>query len=92
MSTATKKNVGQKSQLPTDRLMTVRELAAYLSINERTLLKLVSEGALPGVKIGNQWRFRKVMIDAWLDDVATSGVCEPPFTTLPMRTRRGPLR
>jgi excisionase family DNA binding protein len=68
VSTATKKNVGQKSQLPTDRLMTVRELAAYLSINERTLLKLVSEGALPGVKIGNQWRFRKVMIDAWLDD------------------------
>jgi excisionase family DNA binding protein len=54
--------------LPNDRLMTLKELAAYLSINERTLLKLVSEGEMPGVKIGNQWRFRKAMIDTWLDD------------------------
>jgi nitrogen PTS system EIIA component len=51
-----------------DRLLTLKELAAFLSINERTLLKLVSEGEVPGVKIGNQWRFRKAMIDAWLDD------------------------
>lgn len=49
-------------------LMTAREVAAYLNVNERTLIKLVSEGALPGVKIGNQWRFRKAMLDAWLDD------------------------
>jgi hypothetical protein len=27
-----------------------------------------SRGELPGVKIGNQWRFRKAMLDAWLDD------------------------
>ena len=51
-----------------DRLLTLKELAAFLSVNERTLLKLVSEGEVPGVKIGNQWRFRKAMIDAWLDD------------------------
>jgi PTS system nitrogen regulatory IIA component len=51
-----------------DRLMTVKQVAAFLNINERTVLKLVSEGALPGVKIGNQWRFRKPMLDTWLDD------------------------
>jgi excisionase family DNA binding protein len=48
--------------------MTVKQLAEYLSINERTVLKLVSDGSLPGVKVGNQWRFRKAMIDTWLDD------------------------
>lgn len=48
--------------------MTARQVAGYLNVNERTVLKLVSEGALPGVKIGNQWRFRKAMLDAWLDD------------------------
>lgn len=53
-----------------DRLMTGKELAAYLSVNERTVLKLVAEGTLPGVKVGNQWRFRKGMVDAWLDDQA----------------------
>ena len=51
-----------------DRLMTIKQLAGYLNLNERTVLRLVSEGALPGVKVGNQWRFRKAMIDTWLDD------------------------
>lgn len=51
-----------------DRLMTIRELAEYLNVNERTVLKLAAEGALPAVRVGNQWRFRKAMIDAWLDD------------------------
>lgn len=51
-----------------DRLLTIKQLASYLSVNERTVLKLVQEGALPGVKVGNQWRFRKAMIDTWLDD------------------------
>src|SRR6202521_3229999 len=48
--------------------MTIKQLAEYLSVNDRTVLKLVSDGALPGVKVGNQWRFRKAMIDTWLDD------------------------
>jgi excisionase family DNA binding protein len=51
-----------------DRLLTIKQLAEYLSVNDRTVLKLVSDGALPGVKVGNQWRFRKAMIDTWLDD------------------------
>lgn len=48
--------------------MTIRQMASYLSLNERTVLKLVTDGSLPGVKVGNQWRFRKAMIDTWLDD------------------------
>jgi PTS system fructose-specific IIC component len=51
-----------------DRLMTVKQLASYLNVNERTALKLVSDGTVPGVKVGSQWRFRKAMIDTWLDD------------------------
>jgi excisionase family DNA binding protein len=48
--------------------MTIKQLAEYLNVNDRTVLKLVSDGALPGVKVGHQWRFRKAMIDTWLDD------------------------
>lgn len=51
-----------------DQLLTAKQLAAHLNVNERTVLKLVADGALPGVKVGNQWRFRKAMIDTWLDD------------------------
>jgi PTS system nitrogen regulatory IIA component len=49
-------------------LLTTRELAAYLRLNERTILKLASHGELPGVRLGNQWRFRRAVIDTWLDD------------------------
>jgi excisionase family DNA binding protein len=71
-----------------DRLLTVKQLAAYLSVNERTILKLVTEGALPGVKVGNQWRFRKAMIDTWLDDQAlgvTPRYVEPRHAASPRR-------
>jgi len=51
-----------------DGLMTIKQLADHLNVNERTVLKLVQDGTLPGVKIGNQWRFRKATIDTWLDD------------------------
>jgi excisionase family DNA binding protein len=67
MSTVLRKTA-TRSIGPADHLMTARQVAAYLNLNERTLIKLVAEGALPGVKIGNQWRFRKAMLDAWLDD------------------------
>ncbi len=58
----------QSLPIPADTLMTVRQVAGYLKLNERTVLKLVSEEALPAVKIGNQWRFRRAMLDTWLDD------------------------
>ncbi len=61
-----------------DKLMTVRQVAAYLNVNERTILKLVGEGALPGVRIGNLWRFRKAMLDAWLDDQALGVIPRTP--------------
>jgi excisionase family DNA binding protein len=64
-----------------DRLLTVKQLATYLNVNERTVLKLVSDGTVPGVKVGSQWRFRKAMIDAWLDDQML-GVL-PPFLAAP---------
>ncbi len=72
-----------------DRLMTARQVASYLSVNERTVIKLVSEGALPGVKIGNQWRFRKAMLDTWLDDQML-GV-GPRYLDLPQR-EHAPVR
>lgn len=51
-----------------DPLMTLRELAAYLHLDENTLSKLVSGGKLPGVQIERQWRFKRSQIDAWIAD------------------------
>jgi nitrogen PTS system EIIA component len=72
-----------------DSLLTGKQLAAYLNVNERTVQKLVADGSLPGVKVGNQWRFRRAMIDTWLDDqmlgVAPRLFAEPQKSAEPQR-------
>jgi excisionase family DNA binding protein len=49
-----------------DSIMTTRELAKYIKLNEKTLIKLAQNGQIPGVKIGNQWRFHSAAIDSYL--------------------------
>lgn len=58
--------------------MTTKELAEYLRLNERTVLKLASQGELPGARLGNQWRFRRAAIDMWLDDQMLGVRRRPP--------------
>ena len=47
-------------------LMTTREIAKYLKLHQITVLKHVSEGKIPAVRIGRVWRFDKKAIDRWL--------------------------
>jgi excisionase family DNA binding protein len=49
-----------------DKLLTPREIAVYMQMNERTVLKLAQAGEIPGTQVGGQWRFRRDIIDAWL--------------------------
>lgn len=46
-----------------DGILTIREVAKYLKINEKTAYRLAAEGKLPGFKIGGTWRFRKDEIE-----------------------------
>ena len=54
-------------------IMTIKELAAYLKVAEKTLYRLASNGDLPGFKIGGSWRFRKSEMDKWIDKKAEKG-------------------
>lgn len=49
-----------------ERLMTYRELAAYLNMTERTLRRHVAAKKIPFAKIGRSVRFDKSKIEAWL--------------------------
>ena len=50
-----------------DEILTIREVAKYLKMNERSIYKLAHQGLIPTVKIASQWRFRKDLIDVWLE-------------------------
>lgn len=49
-----------------DDILTVKEIADYLKIAEKTAYRFVSEGKIPGFKVGSAWRFRKSEIDRWI--------------------------
>jgi PTS system nitrogen regulatory IIA component len=49
-----------------NNILTTKELAKYLKLNEKTVIKMAQNGHLPGVKIGNQWRFHLKAIDNYL--------------------------
>jgi excisionase family DNA binding protein len=47
-------------------VMTIREVAQYLKLAEKTAYRLAGEGKIPGFKVGSSWRFRKSEIDRWI--------------------------
>lgn len=51
-----------------DEIMTIKEVAAYLKLNEKTTYKLVADGKIPGFKAGGSWRFRIQDIRNWVEE------------------------
>lgn len=50
-----------------NNLMDVKQVAAYLQINEATAYNWAQKGKIPGIKVGRIWRFRREDIEVWLD-------------------------
>ncbi|MEJ2743778.1 MAG: helix-turn-helix domain-containing protein [Gammaproteobacteria bacterium] len=51
-----------------DQILTLKEVAAYLKLAEKTAYKLAAAGKLPGFKVGGSWRFKREDIDRWIED------------------------
>ncbi|WP_318491483.1 methylation-associated defense system helix-turn-helix domain-containing protein MAD1 [Photobacterium leiognathi] len=51
-----------------DQILTLKEVAAYLKLAEKTAYRLASEGKLPGFKVGGSWRFKGEDLDAWIEE------------------------
>lgn len=49
-----------------DRILTIREVADLLKINEKTVYKLAAESKIPGFKVGGSWRFDRGTITDWI--------------------------
>jgi excisionase family DNA binding protein len=48
-------------------VMTLREASQYLGISPDTLYKYLSESKIPAFKLGNRWRFKKDLLDRWME-------------------------
>jgi excisionase family DNA binding protein len=47
-------------------LLTLEQVARYLNVNKFTVYRLITQKKMPAFKVGNQWRFKQEIIDAWL--------------------------
>ncbi|HIF5593281.1 TPA: methylation-associated defense system helix-turn-helix domain-containing protein MAD1 [Vibrio parahaemolyticus] len=50
-----------------DQILTLKDVAAYLKLAEKTAYRLASEGKLPGFKVGGSWRFKREDLEAWIE-------------------------
>ena len=50
------------------QIMTPKEAAKYLGFHLVTIYRLLKKREIPAVKIGGQWRFKKDILDAWLEE------------------------
>jgi len=53
---------------PEQEIMTLAELASYLKVAEKTVVRMAREGKIPGTKVASQWRFMRSMVDQWLEN------------------------
>ncbi len=57
-----------QAQTAPREVMDIRQASEYLGISGDTLYRYASEGFIPAFKLGNRWRFKKSLLDAWMDE------------------------
>ena len=49
-------------------ILTLKEVAEYLKLAEKTAYRLAAEGKLPGFKVGGSWRFKREDVLLWIEE------------------------
>ena len=70
-----------KQEKHKSKLITVKEVANYLVVTERTVYRLIKDPTFPAFKVGGQWRFKMEMIDDWMRRDRAHGHSSQEFST-----------
>lgn len=46
-----------------NQILTVKEIATYLRVSPMTVLRLLEKNAIPGFKVGRQWRVARAKLE-----------------------------
>ena len=57
---------GGEENTESSDLQTPEQVARYLNVNKFTVYRLINQKKIPAFKVGNQWRFKQALIDAWV--------------------------
>lgn len=47
-------------------ILTIKQVAQYLKVTERTIYRLAASEGIPAFKVGGSWRFRRSDLDDWI--------------------------
>lgn len=47
-------------------ILTIKEVADYLKVTERTIYRLAGAKTIPAFKVGGTWRFSRSDIESWI--------------------------
>ena len=68
------------------KLLSTKEAAAFLNVNEKMVYSLVSEKGLPATKITGKWLFPKHLVEQWVEantiNYPDCGTALPPYEGL----------
>lgn len=62
----------KKNKAP--EILTTKQLAEYLQMDEATVYRLARKRKIPAIKILGQWRFKKDVIDRWIENESTENI------------------
>ena len=49
-----------------DEVLTLSEMANYLKVSDKTILRMAQSGEIPSAKVSGQWRFLRDLVNDWL--------------------------
>lgn len=52
------------------KILTIREAAKVLKINEHTAYRYAKEGKIPATRVGRSWRVVEEVLEKWLTEKA----------------------
>lgn len=47
-------------------ILTIKDVAEYLKVTERTIYRLAAAKKIPAFKVGGTWRFSRAEIEQWI--------------------------
>lgn len=63
-----------------DELLTTKQVLAHLQVDRTTIYRMLKDGRLKGVKIGQHWRFSRSSVEAMLSESAATPAPSQPKT------------
>jgi len=55
-------------------ILTIKDVADYLKVTERTIYRLAAAKKIPAFKVGGTWRFSRTDLDLWIKRQTDDGV------------------